>query len=296
MTRIVELLLVGLSLGAIYALIAMGFVVIYKATKVINFAQGSMLLLGVYLTASLQESIGFWAAAGTGVAAAGLTGLVVQRILLARITPGDHLVASILTIGIDIVLVTELARRIGSSVLTTGDPWGDQVVVVAGMTVPQARIAAAAVAAVLIGGFFLMSKYTTWGIAMRTAAEDPETASLMGVRLSRVAAAAWLLGAVLAAVAGVFLAGFPSAGVDAHVGVVALSAVPAVIVGGLDSVAGSVVGGLIIGLVATFSAGYEAELAFLGRGLGTVMPYVVAVLVLLWRPSGLFGTKELNRV
>ncbi|MGP4024333.1 branched-chain amino acid ABC transporter permease [Actinomadura sp. 3N407] len=296
MTRLIELLLIGLSLGAIYTLIALGFVVIYKATRVVNFAQGSILLLGVFLTADLHDDIGFWPAVLVGIAAASCVGVIVQRVLWSRIRSEDHLVASILTIGVDVLLATELARRIGSRVLTTGDPWADRVVTVAGFTVPQARLAAAAVAALLIAGFFAAFKYTGWGVAMRAAAEDGEAASLMGIRLGRVAAAAWLIGAGLAAVAGVFLAGFPSAGVDAHAGVLALSAVPAVIVGGLDSTGGAVVGGLVIGLIATVVAGYEQNLAFLGNGIGAVSPYIVAVLVLLWRPSGLFGTKEFDRV
>ncbi|MFI0353304.1 branched-chain amino acid ABC transporter permease [Actinomadura sp. 9N407] len=296
MTKLIELLLIGLSLGAIYTLIALGFVVIYKATRVVNFAQGSILLLGVFLTADLHDDIGFWPAMLAGIAAAGCVGVIVQRVLWSRIRSEDHLVASILTIGVDVLLATELARRIGSRVLTTGDPWGDRVITVAGFTIPQARLAAAVVAAVLIAAFFSLFKYTSWGVAMRAAAEDGEAASLMGIRLGRVAAAAWLIGAGLAAVAGVFLAGFPAAGVDAHAGVLALSAVPAVIVGGLDSTGGAVVGGLVIGLIATVVAGYEENLAFLGNGIGSVSPYIVAVLVLMWRPSGLFGTKEFDRV
>jgi branched-chain amino acid transport system permease protein len=296
MIKLIELLLIGLSLGAIYTLIALGFVVIYKATRVVNFAQGYILLLGVFLTADLHDDIGFWPAVLVGIAAAGCVGVIIQRVLWSRIRSEDHLVASILTIGVDVLLATELARRIGSRVLTTGDPWADRVITVAGFTVPQARLAAAIVAALLIAGFFAAFKYTSWGVAMRAAAEDGEAASLMGIRLGRVAAAAWLIGAGLAAVAGVFLAGFPAAGVDAHAGVLALAAVPAVIVGGLDSTGGAVVGGLVIGLIATVVAGYEQNLAFLGNGIGAVSPYIVAVLILLWRPSGLFGTKEFDRV
>lgn len=163
MTRLIELLLIGLSLGAIYTLIALGFVVIYKATRVVNFAQGSILLLGVFLTANLHDDIGFWPAVLVGIAAAGCVGVIVQRVLWSRIRSEDHLVASILTIGVDVLLATELARRIGSRVLTTGDPWGDRVVTVAGFTVPQARLAAAVVAALLIAGFFAAFKYTNWG-------------------------------------------------------------------------------------------------------------------------------------
>jgi branched-chain amino acid transport system permease protein len=131
---------------------------------------------------------------------------------------------------------------------------------------------------------------------MRSAAEDGEAAALMGIRLNLVATGAWALAGALAALGGVFFTTFPTPGVDASVGLGALSAFPAAILGGLDSVAGAVAGGLIIGVVATLTAGYQNDLAFLGRGLGDVAPYVVMVLVLLARPSGLFGTRELTRV
>ena len=131
---------------------------------------------------------------------------------------------------------------------------------------------------------------------MRSAAEDGEAAALMGIRLNRVATGAWAVAGALAAVGGVFFTTFPTPGVDPRSGLGALAAFPAAILGGLDSSYGAVVGGLIIGVVATLTAGYQDELSFLGRGLGDVAPYVVMVLVLLWRPSGLFGTQGVTRV
>jgi len=152
------------------------------------------------------------------------------------------------------------------------------------------------VAAVLVAGFWAAFKFTDWGIAMRSAAEDGETASLMGIRRNRVAAAAWAMAGALAAVGGLFLTSFPAAGVTGGVGLLALACIPAVVLGGFDSPGGAVVGGLIIGVVSVLTAGYQDELSFLGRGLGTVAPYVVMLLVLLVRPSGLFGTREITRV
>ena len=131
---------------------------------------------------------------------------------------------------------------------------------------------------------------------MRSAAEDDEAAALMGIRLNRVAAGAWAVAGALAAIGGRVLHDLPDAGRRRPVGLAALAAFPAAILGGLDSISGAVVGGLIVGVVATMTAGYQDELSFLGRGLGNVTPYVVMVLVLLWRPSGLFGTQELARV
>ena len=144
--------------------------------------------------------------------------------------------------------------------------------------------------------FFAVFKFSDWGVAMRAAAEDGETAALMGIRLGRVSALAWVVAGALAAVAGLFLVGAPTPGVQPGLQAVALRAFPAAILGGLDSTGGALVGGLIIGLAESFTAGYQDQLLFLGRGFGDVMPYVVMILVLLVRPSGLFGTKELTRV
>jgi branched-chain amino acid transport system permease protein len=292
----IGLLISGLSLGFVYALIALGFVVVFKATRVVNFAHGSVLLLGVYVIARLQESAGFALALVAGVLAAALCAVLLQVLIIRRVRDADLGTLAILTIGINIVLATELTRRIGTDALSIGDPWGDDIVEIASFTVPAARIAAGVVAIVLLLGFLAMFRFTDWGIAMRAAAADSETAALMGIRLNRVAAATWALAGALAAIGGVFLTTFPTPGVDSTVGLSALHAFPAAILGGLDSTAGAVVGGVAIGVVATLSAGYQSDLTFLGNGLAEVMPYVVMVVVLLARPWGLFGTRELTRV
>jgi branched-chain amino acid transport system permease protein len=296
MNQFVTLVVGGLFLGAIYALVALGFVTIFRATGVINFAQGSLLLLGAYVIGRLHESIGFWPAVLAGIAAAALAAVLVDLVLIRRVRAADLGTLAILTLGVDILLLTELTRRIGTDVVSIGAPWGADVVELAGIRVPASRVIAGAVALVLVAALGAAVKLTDWGIAMRSAAEDGETASLMGIRLNRVAAGAWGLAGALAAVGGVFLASFPAAGVTAGAGVVALAAIPAVVLGGFDSPPGAVVGGLLIGVVSVLCSGYQDELSFLGRGIGTVAPYVVMLLVLLVRPSGLFGTRELTRV
>jgi branched-chain amino acid transport system permease protein len=195
------------------------------------------------------------------------------------------------------VLVTDLTRRIGTDVLTTGDPWGAEVLTIGGVVVPQARAVAAVVAVVLIGGFLLVLKFSDNGVALRACAERPATAPLVGIRLSRVAAGSWALAGALAAIAGLFFTAFPAPGVTAAVGQAALgAAVPAAVIGGLDSTTGALVGGLAVGLTTALAAGYQDQLAFLGRGLGGVAPYAVMLLVLLVRPAGLFGSREVTRV
>jgi branched-chain amino acid transport system permease protein len=288
----------GLSLGCIYALIAMGFVIVFKATNVVNFAHASVVMLGAYLVARWHDSLGFWGsmavAAVVCAVVAALLDFVFVRPLRRRHGGVDAL--AILTIGINIVLATELTRQVGTDLLPSGAPWGNDTANLFGVSVPQTRVAAALVAVALMGIFAAAFKYSDWGVAMRSTADDPETAALMGIRLSRVAMGAWAVGGMLAAIAGAFFTSFPSAGVNNSTYLLALTAIPAAVVGGLDSIAGAVVGGLLVGLAVTFAAGYQDDIAFLGRGLSEVIPYIVLLLVLMWRPTGLFGSKEVSRV
>ena len=298
MSQFLELLISGLSLGCIYALIAMGFVVVFKATNVVNFAHASVLMLGAYLVARWHEPLGFFGALAVAAVCcavvAALCDIVLVRALRRR--RGSQDVLAILTIGINIVLGTELSREVGTDLLASGAPWGSDVTTVLGVTVPETRIAAAVIALALMGLFYLAFTRSGWGVAMRSAASDPEAAALSGIRLGRVAAGAWALAGALAAIGGAFFTSFPATGVSNATGLLALTAIPAAVLGGLDSTAGAVVGGLTIGVATTMAAGYQDNIAFLGRGLSEVVPYIALLLVLLWRPSGVFGTKEVTRV
>lgn len=296
MSHLVGVVVNGLSLGCIYALIAVGFVVIFKATRVLNFAQGSLLLLGAYVVGATHDSVGFVAACLLGVLASAVAAVFVDVVLISRLRGADLGSLAILTLAVDVLMATELTREMGTGMLTNGAPWGTHAFHVAGTTIPESRVIAAAVAVLVVVAFGAAFKLSDWGVAMRAAAEDGPTASLMGIRLNRVAAGAWAVAGVLAAIAGIFLTSFPSPGISPLVGVTALAAIPAWVLGGFDSVPGAVVGGLVIGVVTTLASGYQSQLQFLGADLGQVAPYAVMLLVLLVRPSGLFGTRELHRV
>jgi branched-chain amino acid transport system permease protein len=295
-TQFIELFINGISLGVVYALVALGFVMIFKSSRVINFAHGSIVLLGAFVIAKLSGDLGFLPAVLIGVSASATAAALIYFVILRHVRGRAADTVTIATIGVDIVLATELARQIGQEVLNIGDPWKSDIVHFGEFSVPEARVAAAVVALILLGAFLAAFKFSPWGVAMRAAAEDGEAAALMGIRLRRVATGAWFIAGALAAVGAIFLTTFPTPGVDRASGLAALSAFPAAILGGLDSVLGAIVGGLIIGVVVVMSSGYQDEISFLGRGLGQVAPYIVMVLVLLWRPSGLFGTRELTRV
>ena len=298
MSQFFELLLSGMMLGCIYGLIAMGFVIVFKATNVVNFAHASIVMLGAFLVAKWHGSLGFVGAIAVSAvvcaSAGALLDLVVIRPLRRRGAGIDAL--AIVTIALNILIGTQLIRMVGNDLLPSGAPWGAKTTSFLGADIPQARLVAAIVALALMGVFFLAFTRSNWGVAMRSAASDPEAAALMGIRLSRVAAGAWAVAGALAAIAGAFFVSFPAGGVSNATGLLALSAIPVAVLGGLDSTAGALVGGLLIGVAQQLTAGYQDNLAFLGRGLSNVVPYIVLFVVLLWRPSGLFGTREVTRV
>lgn len=297
MEKLLQLLFSGVALGAVYALLALGFVVVFKATQVVNFAHAGLLMVGTYSAARFSAAgRPFAVAVLLGIALTVVLALVIERALVRPVVRRSIVAVAIMTIGVDVVLQTEITRRLGIDILPVGDPWQSSTVEILGITVPQTRVAALLVAFVVLGGFFVWSRFSDWGVAMRASAEDHRTAELMGVRLGRVSAIVWVIAAVLAVVAGVFLAAFPSPGVSPTTSAAALRAFPAAILGGLDSTGGALVGGLLIGLAETLTQGYQDQLSFLGQGFAAVMPYVVMIAVLIVRPTGLFGTTEATRV
>jgi branched-chain amino acid transport system permease protein len=183
----------------------------------------------------------------------------------------------------------------GKEVLDLRNPWGIKAFRVGGIVIGQARIAGLLIGATIIGALFLWFKYTDWGVSMRAAATDREAASLMGIRLGRVSAVAWAIAGGLATIAALFLTAAPSPGFDGSTGLLAFKAFPAAILGGLDSPGGALAGGLIVGLSESYFKGYANNLTFLGSNFSAVVPYVVMIAVLFFRPTGLFGTKEARR-
>lgn len=316
----------GLSLGAIYAVLALGFVIIFKATQVLNFANGAMAAVGAFLIASFATIInvpGRWMEGSPdwlqwllsvlfALFVAALIGMLLERLFL-RPMLGEALFAlAIITLGIDIILRSITNDFLGLTPIPMGDPFGLKTAglgCTSGGLVPNADLAELCtvriphttifqiiVTIILVGAVGLFFRSRT-GIAMRATAWDQETARAQGINVGRIFLMAWAIGAVLAAVGGLFISMFPRrpGGVDTFTAFFAFRAFPAIILGGLDSVLGAIVGGFAIGFA---EAGASSYLTYdwLGTGFGGVVPYVVMLIVLLIRPYGLFGTEEIRRV
>lgn len=290
MTTFIQLSVVGLANGAILALAALGFVLIYKASEVINFAQGQFLLVGSYAIWYFVARVGWhWSlalVAALGIAVA--LGVIVERFVL-RPMIGESAVAVIMvTIGLSAVLEAIIQMLFGTTPnrMPAFIPTG--VVELGDVTLPLDRLFAIGVAAVVLLAFTWFFRRSRHGVAIRAVADDQQAALTMGISVRRVFAMAWALAAATAVIGGLLLANIT--GVSSEVASFGLVVFPVVILGGLDSVVGTIVGGAIIGLVTQYTAGY------VGGGLQSVVPYLVLVLILLIRPYGLFGEVRIERV
>jgi branched-chain amino acid transport system permease protein len=295
MTQFLQLLFEGVSLGASYALVALGFVVIYRASGVINFAQGAMLLLGAYLISWFAVDLGlpFLLAVLIAMAALGSFGAGFHRIALRRVVGQHTFVLVMITIGAGIAVTAAIDAIFGSNPRLLGDPWGSSSFHVGGVTITWVKFWGIVVAAVALAVYFAFDRYTRWGLAMRATAADEEATLSVGVPVRRVHGLTWALAGSLATLGGLFLAGFPHSP-GPTLGDAALRAFPAVVLGGLSSSVGAVVGGLLIGIVEVMTSGYAPS--SLGTNFYAVAPYVVMIAILLVRPYGLLGTRPVERV
>jgi branched-chain amino acid transport system permease protein len=295
MTQFLQLLFEGVSLGASYALVALGFVVIYRASGVINFAQGAMLLLGAYLISWLAVDVGlpFLLAVLLAMAALGLFGAGFHRIALRRVVGQHTFVLVMITIGASIAVSAAIDAIFGGNPRLLGDPWGSSAFRVGGVTITWVKFWGIVVAAAALAVYFAFDRYTRWGLAMRATAADEEATLSVGVPVRRVHGITWALAGGFATLGGLFLAGFPNAP-GPTLGDAALRAFPAVVLGGLSSSVGAVVGGLLIGIVEVMTSGYAPS--SLGTNFYAVAPYIVMIAILLVRPYGLLGTRPVERV
>ena len=296
----------GLALGAVYSLVAIGFVLIYKAMDVLSFAQPALAVVGAAFISALavDRGVPFWIAFIVGIVLTGILRLIIERTFLRPMVGEPVFSVAILTIGIDILLRTVLDNWIGLNPRYLGDPFPSfgnfGSINIGGVVLKYLEISAfltAVVVIILLSIFFKKSKY---GVAMRATSFDQEAALAQGIDVGKVFALVWFIAGMLASFAGFFITGgFNTLTQFSFIS--ALRALPAVVIGGLDSIPGAVVGSLIIGLtqgyVAYFQADMESLVGFpLGSGFSLVAPYLIMFVVLLVKPDGLFGTEEVERV
>lgn len=297
MANLLQLVASGLALGTIYALIALGFVVIYRASQVFNFAQGELVTVGAFVMVWLGGFLPWPAALLATMAVTGLLAASVERLVLRPLVGRDVVITVILTIFIGAILRVLVMVIFGPDPRGMPTPWETTASVGFG----GARIFLSSIGAVVAGAaalalFYYMIRFSRIGVAMRATSSDQEAALCLGIPVGRIFGYTWFLAGAFAALAGVFLGMFPRT-VDTNLGLIALKAFPVVIVGGLDSAVGVVIAGLALGVLEVLTQGYvNPALGTFGQNFHEVLPYLIMVLFLMARPYGIAGRAEVERV
>lgn len=280
----------GIAVGTIYALVAMGIVLIHKATEVLNFAHGDLLVLSAFSAWALIDLVGlpFWlvvplVAVGVGVLAYGIDALVVRRIA------GQPQFAGVmLTIALAFMIRGAVSMGFGTESQSYATPWSGRTTEVAGVAIADLSLVITGTALLIAGGLWLFFRRTRLGVAMQAASQNQLAAHLNGVRVKRLNSLVWALAGVTAAIAGMFLA--PVTLVDTSLWLITLKALAAIVLGGFGSLPGAVLGGVLIGLIEQYAGVYMPD------GFRDIAPYLVLIAVLILRPRGILGEAHGRRV
>ena len=306
MTIFLQATFEGLALGAVYSLVAIGLVLIYKAMDVLSFAQPALAVVGAGIISALavDRGINFWVAFIVALIATGIIGTISERIFLRPMVGEPVFSVAILTLGLDVLYRTVLDNWIGVNPRYMGDPiytWGEFGSITIGGVILKFQEIGALITAILavlfLGYFFKVSKY---GLAMRATSFDQETSLAQGINVGRIFGLVWFIAGILAAFAGFFITGGFNLLTQASF-ISAFRALPAVVIGGLDSIPGAIVGSIIIGLTQGYVAYYQFPFESftginLGNGFSLLAPYLIMFVILIVKPEGLFGTEEVERV
>ena len=285
-----EIALTGIASGGLYALAALAFVLVYKATRVVNIAIGEMLMVGAYLffTFAASMALPVWLAVIGAVLGTGLLGALIERTMIRPLLGEPPISVFMVTVGLASILVGMVEIIWSADQRRLPEFLPNAPIMVGEAFLAPKVFYGALIAAVLIGAVLLVFRFWRGGVALRATASDQAAAYSMGINVPRVFSLAWVASAMIASVAGIMVGAI--GGISSSMGVFGLSVLVVVIVGGLDSVLGALVGGIFIGLIEALAG------AFLGGEYKLLATFIVLVLVLMVRPYGLFGTHEIERL
>lgn len=296
MNFLLQLVISGFALGMIYALVTIGFVLIFKCSKAFNIAQGHFVMIGGYLgfTFLVTFHLPIWAALLAAIAVAIVMGLAIERLTLRPLIGQPILAVIMMTIALATVL-EGLATLI----------WGGEYKAYHGvlptiniqfgeLSVPPEMTIGLLVSIATVIILMVIFRYTKSGLAMRATAEDEQVVQSAGIKVTTVYALSWIIAAVVGVIAGILLGGI--SGVMIPMSNVGLKALAVALLGGMDSIGGAILAGVILGVSENIAAGYLDPLLPAGGGLASVFPFIVIIIVLIFRPHGLFGLAEIERI
>ena len=290
MDTFLQLLLNGLAVGCIYGLVALGFVLVYKATELVNFAQGDLLMLGAFCCYMfvVWYGWGYWPAFAAAIAIVAIFGALLDWAVLRRVIGQPQFAVVMLTIGLGAMFRSFASITWGSEIYTLPTPFSAKATKIAGVAVSHEYVSIIVGTVLLCALLYVFFTYTKVGVAMQAASQNQLAAYYMGIPVKRVFSLIWAVSAGVATIAGVLLA--PVSLIDVNLGFIGLKAFAAAVLGGFGSIVGALVGGLTIGVIELFAG------AFLPAGFKDVAAYVVLLVVLAVRPQGMFGTLARKKV
>jgi branched-chain amino acid transport system permease protein len=294
MNLFIQVFIAGITIGSIYALIAIGIVLIFKSSGVINFAQGSMVMVGAFITYALvvQGQIPIWLSLILTFLISGAIGMIIERFVLRYLTGVSLISIIMVTMGISFVMDGGALATWGSSNFTFPRLFPSFSIEMGGIKVSSIYLWSFLTSMVLLVIFFLFFKYSKTGLSMRAAADNQKLAVALGISPKKVLSLTWMITSAVAAAGGILLASISALHVNlSYIGLIVF---PVVILGGLDSIAGATIGGLIVGVLEAISGVYIAPL--LGGAFQQVAAFAFLLIILLVKPYGLFGTKEIERL
>ena len=280
----------GIATGAIYALVALGIVLIHKATEVLNFAHGDLLVLSAFSAWALIEGVGlpFWVVLPLVAGAVGVLAYGIDAVVVRRIAGQPQFVGVMLTIAIAFMLRGVVSMGFGTESQSYDTPWSGQSTNIGGISVTDMSLVVVTVSFLSAAALWLFFRFTRLGVAMQAASQNQLAAYLNGVRVKQLNSLVWALAGVTAAIAGIFLA--PISLVDTSLWLITLKALSAIVLGGFGSLPGAVIGGLLIGLIEQYAGVYLPD------GFKDIAAYLVLIAVLILRPRGIMGDAHGRRV
>jgi branched-chain amino acid transport system permease protein len=295
MDYFLALVINGIIVGSIYSVVALGLVLIYKATEVVNFAQGELLMIGAYICLEIIVKTGmpFIPAFLMAMGFMAILALIIERVVLRKMLEAPVMSVIMVTVGIGVILRAVVIFVWKAISIPFPEIFSREGVSLGFITIGQVYIWSFVLTLIFMGLFGAFFKYTRIGLVMRATASSRKAAESMGVPLTKVFALAWVISAVVSCVGGVLAGNI--AGLSPELSFYGIKVFPAVILGGLDSIVGASISGVIIGVLENLGGGYIKDLTGI-RGLGPVAPFFVLIGILWIRPTGLFGKKEIERV
>jgi branched-chain amino acid transport system permease protein len=295
MTFFLQLVITGFALGMIYALIAIGFVIILKCSEAFNIAQGHFVMIGGYLGFTFLVTFGLpiWASLVAAIAVAIIMGLLIERLALRPLVGQPVLAVVMMTVALSTVLEGLATLLWGGEYKTYHGVLPTINLQLGELSIPSETTIAMIVSVVAVAGLMLLFRYTKMGLAMRATADDEQVVQSVGIRVTSVYALSWGIASVVGVVGGILLGGI--SGVMIPLSQVGIKAFAVVLLGGVNSVGGAIVAGIILGILENIAAGYLDPL-LPGGGLASVFPFIVMIVVLIFRPYGLFGLERIERI